>query len=322
MAPPFEVTATAVNLLAEIERLLGQYEGLHRPAPTVALRKSLRVRTVQGSVAIEGNTLTPDQVTALIDGQAVIGSPRDVLEAKNAISAYQQLNGWRPEREEDLLKAHGVLMTGLLPSAGKWRRSSVGVFQGAQVVHVAPPSDRVPHLVRDTLKYLTARDQTHPIIKSAILHYGLAFIHPFEDGNGRIARLWHTLTLYRYHPIFEFVPIESVIQDRQSDYFAVLGECDRVGSSTRFIEFALLATRDALTSAVHQMSPKPATASDRLAAAETRFGREGFSRKDYLSLFPGLSTATASRDLKKGVDQRQLRKSGEKSQTRYQFLTR
>lgn len=319
MHRPFEVSSLSIQLLADIERLLGRYEGLHRPRPTPLLRRLLRVRTVQGSVAIEGNTLAENQITALIEGKRVVGPPREIREVENALAAYQRLSDWRPERRRDLLKAHAILMAGLIDSAGQWRRGAVGIVQGSDVIHVAPPADRVPFLVQDVLVFLKGDKQTHPIIKAAVMHYELEFIHPFEDGNGRIGRLWHTLVLSRYHSVFEYVPIESVIRERQVEYYKVLGQCDRAGNSTLFIEFSLAATRDALAATLDQLAPAPVTAADRLMTARQHFGGQSFSRKDYLALLQGLSTATASRDLKLAVDEGRLHRTGDKSRTRYQF---
>ncbi len=319
MTPPFEITTSSLHLVADIERLLGRYEGLHQPRPEPFLRRSLRVKTVQGSVAIEGNTLTTDQITALIEGKRVVGPRREIQEVKNALAAYEKLDEWHPERTKDLLKAHRVFMMGLLDGEGQFRRGSVGVVQGADIVHVAPPADRVAFLVDELFGFLANDTQTHPLIKAAIMHYELEFIHPFEDGNGRIGRLWHTLILRRYHPVFEHVPIESVIRDRKKEYYAVLRDCDRAGRSTTFVKLALTATRDALELALGQISPQPITSTHRLETARAHFGNASSARKDYLSLFPKLSTATASRDLRLAVDQSLLKKSGDRSQARYLF---
>ena len=319
MTPPFDITPLCIRLLADIERLLGRYEGLHQPRPAPMVRKSLRVKSVQGSVAIEGNELTEDQVSAVLEGKRVIGPRREILEVQNALAAYDSLSEWHPERHRDLLKAHRILMAGLLDSAGHWRQGGVGVVQGSNVVHVAPPADRVAFLVQELLDFLAKDTQAHPLIKAATVHYELEFIHPFEDGNGRIGRLWHTLILSRYHPLFQYVPIESVIRDRQSEYYTVLGDCNKIGRSTAFVEFALTATRDALEMTLGQISAEPVTGTHRLETARAHFGRQSFSRKDYMALFPKLSTATSSRDLKRAVDQSQLKMSGDKSQARYEF---
>jgi cell filamentation protein, protein adenylyltransferase len=319
MKPPFDITPLCVRLLADIERLLGRYEGLHHPRPAPLLRKELRVKTVRGSVAIEGNTLTEEQITALLDGKRVVGPRREVVEVQNALAAYDRLSEWDPAMSADLLKAHRVLMAGLLDGAGRWRRGGVGVMHGDQVVHVAPPADRVAFLVKELLDFAASDNETHPIAKAAVVHYELEFIHPFEDGNGRIGRLWHTLMLTHYHPLFLHVPIESVIRERQAEYYSVLGQCNQAGRSTDFVEFGLAATRDALEMTLSQISPEPVTGSHRLETAREHFGSQPFSRKDYLALFPKLSTASASRDLKQAVDARQLKKTGDKSQARYAF---
>lgn len=317
--PPFEITSESIRLLAEIERSLGRYEGLHRPRPAPQLRKSLRVRTVQSSVAIEGNTLTEEQITALLDGRRVVGPPREILEAQNALTAYEQLPEWNPASRDDILAAHGVLMTDLIKRAGKWRRGNVGVLQGTRVAHIAPPANRVASLVSDVLDFQQSDTATHPAVKAAVVHYELEFIHPFEDGNGRIGRLWHTLILSGYHPVFLHVPIESVIRERQADYYTVLRECDQAGSSTAFVEFSLNATHEALQRTLTELAPSPVTPDQRLDAASEHFLTKTFSRKEYLALFPGLSTASASRDLRKAVDENRVKKTGDKAQTVYQF---
>ena len=322
MKPPFDITPLSIRLLSDIERLLGRHEGLHRPRPAPLLRKALRVKSVQGSVAIEGNTLTEEQITAILDGKRVVGPRREIVEVQNALAAYDRLNEWHPARREDLLKAHGVLMRGLLDDAGHWRRGGVGVMQGNQVVHVAPPANRVAFLVQEVLDFYDSDTETHPAIKAAVLHYELEFIHPFTDGNGRIGRLWHTLMLSHYHPLFVHVPIESVIRERQAEYYSVLGKCNQAGRSTAFVDFALAATRDALELTLSQIALEPVTGTHRLETAREHFGNEPFSRKDYLALFPKLSTATASRDLKQAVDERHLKKTGDKSQARYVFKKR
>lgn len=322
MTPPFEITPASIQLVAAIERLLGRYEGLHHPRPAPYLRKTLRVRTVHGSVGIEGNTLTEDQITAVLEGQRVIGPRREIIEVRNALAAYDRLNEWHPERPKDLLKAHAVLMAGLLDKPGNWRKGNVGIMRGNEVAHVAPPANRVAFLVKEFLGFLLSDTQTHSLIKAAVVHYELEFIHPFDDGNGRVGRLWHTLILNQFHPLFQFVPIESIVRDRQNDYYATLSQCDRAGQSTAFVEFALAATRDALEMTLSQLAPQPITSSVRLETAREHFGKQSFARKDYLALFPKLSTATASRDLKQGLDQLQLKKTGDQSQAKYVFRSR
>lgn len=203
-------------MIGRIERLLGRYEGLHSPRPLPRLRRSCRVRTIRDSLAIEGNTLSLEQATTVLEGKRIAAPVRDILELKNANGVYERLPSWNPFSVADFRKAHGSLLHGLIDSAGRWRSSGVGIAKGEQIAHVAPPAERVNGLMRDLLKF--ARSDSHPLLaRAAVIHYEIEFIHPFEDGNGRMGRLWHTLLLYHYHPAFEFVPIESLIRERQQE---------------------------------------------------------------------------------------------------------
>ena len=290
------------------------------PAPiSPMLRRTLRVRTIQASLAIEGNTLTEEQVTAVLEGKRVIAPERDMREVRNAIFCYESLTDWNPASTKHLLAAHKRMMDGLVDRPGAWRSSGAGIAKGNVISHIAPPADRVAGLMGSLLDWLK-RDTDLPLpIRAAVCHYELEFIHPFQDGNGRMGRLWHTLILFRHHPIFAQVPVESVVRDRQADYYAVLGRCDNVGSSTEFIEFALEVTLKAL-SLVVSMPTSRMLGSDRMEAARTHFGTESFSRKDYLARFTGLSSATASRDLQQAVTGKILEREGDKATARYRFV--
>lgn len=316
---PFTVTPAALDALSAIMRLVGRYEGLDQPAPQPTLRRGNQIRTVVGSVAIEGNTLTIDQVTALLDGRRVVGTQREVREVTNAIAAYEAAPTLDPAKERDLLRAHRLLMERLASDAGRFRTGGVGVFRGAQLAHTAPPAKRVPALVADLLAFIR-RDRTPAVIKSAVVHYELELIHPFSDGNGRVGRLWQHVMLRRAHPVFELVPVESVIRARQAEYYRLLAECDAAGDSSQFVEFSLIAIRDSLDELLAALRPAPMTGDDRLSLAARTFGAKTFSRKDYLALFKRLSTATASRDLRDGVDGGRLARTGERALARYRFL--
>ncbi|MCY2964498.1 MAG: Fic family protein [Planctomycetota bacterium] len=319
MAPPFEVTSKAQQLLARLERLLGRYEGLHQPVPTAELRRRLRVESVRSTVAIEGNTLSSRQVDALWQRSADDSTEQEIVEAHNALSAYEQLPRWNPANSKDLLEGHRVMMAGLLSHPGRWRRGNVGVMSNGRVAHIAPPANRVAGLINELAEFIRESDAVHPAVLSAVVHYELEFIHPFEDGNGRMGRLWHTLILSRYHLLFQFVPVESVFFERRPQYFAALRESDRQGKSTTFVEFALQSTVDAVAKTLDQIALSPVTVESRINTARSHFGMNDFIRRDYLAIFPKLSTATASRDLKWGVDQGILVAIGEFSQTRYRF---
>lgn len=319
MYPPYSVTPRMLHLCTEIARSLGRYEGLQLAKPEPQLHRSNRVRTIQASLAIEGNTLAMDQVAAILDGKRVVGSRREILEVQNAIKAYDHIPLYIAHSAKSLKEAHGILMIGLIADAGKWRSKNVGVFQSEKVTHAAPQAKRVPELMEQLFSFLRTDKKTHPLILSALFHYELEFIHPFSDGNGRIGRLWHTTLLTQYHPLFEFTPIESVIRDRQEAYYKALGLADKSGDATPFLEFSLATIAEALDELNATLRPIPLSAEDRLEIARDRFRSHSFSRKDYLLIFKMISTATASRDLAWGAQNGVLEKFGEKSRATYQF---
>jgi len=294
-------------------------EGLQHIKPQPYLRKSNRIRTIQGSLAIEGNMLNLDQITALFDGKKVLGRKNEIREVLNAIDVYDGIKTFRPNMLKDLLKAHQQMMRGLIQTEGKWRTSSVGILKGTAVSHIAPPADRVPTLMQTLFDFLKNKE-IHPLIQSCVFHYELEFIHPFADGNGRIGRFWQSRLLIQYHPIFEFIPVESIVKENQSDYYKALKQSDKSGQSTPFIEFSLLMIQQALENYLDALKPKPISANERLEITKEYFGSKQFSRKDYLNYFKTISTATASRDLKLGVDEGLLLKSGARANTAYRFL--
>lgn len=316
--PPFTLTPELFELAMGIGEMLGQLRGLAAVRPQPRLRKENRVRTVQGTVSIEGNRLSAEQVTAVLEGRRVVGPQREILEVQNAIAAYERAPRWKPWSQKDLLGAHGVLMGGLMPDAGWWRKGGVGVMQGSRVAHVAPPPGQVPRLMAELLEW-GAKGDASPLIKSSVVHYEIQFIHPFSDGNGRMGRLWQHVILLSVSPVFESVPVESLIRSRQAEYYSALAESDRAGSSTRFLEFSLTVLRDALRELTENVRPERESAEARLEAARQAFGSHSFSRMDYLKLHKRLSTATASRDLKGGVEKGALVRHGEQRIARYVF---
>ena len=243
--PPYTITSAALSAVAEIAGLLGRLDATTGLGKAPMLRRENRIKSIHSSLAIENNTLTLEQVTAVIAGKRVLGPPREVQEVKNAFDAYGAMESWNPAASKDLLSAHRILMLSLADEAGRFRSGSVGIVQGKQIVHLAPPAARVPGLMKDLLTWLKRTD-AHPLIASSVFHYELEFIHPFNDGNGRIGRLWQTLILSRWNPLFAFLPVESVIRDQQADYYKVLAICDKAGNSTVFIEFLLAAILTAL----------------------------------------------------------------------------
>ena len=318
-SPPFEITPLVLSLSSQITRLVGLYEGLLSPLPQPQLRKKNSVRTIQSSLAIEGNTLSLEQVTDVLEGHRVLGSPSEIREVKNAIRVYDKISSISPKNEKHFLKAHGQLMQGLIEDNGDYRSKNVGVVTGKGVAHVAPPFRQIPRLMKELFEFLKNKE-LHPLIISSVFHYEVEFIHPFSDGNGRMGRLWQHAILAKYHPLFEYVPMESVIKEKQKRYYDVLGECDSKGDSTSFVEFALQALLEALEIFLSELKPAPLSAADRMEKARSHFGKTSFSRKDYLEMFKTISTATASRDLQKGVKGKVLKKSGERALAKYEFV--
>ena len=315
MNPPFSITGKILTQISNIERLIGRVESFDHPKPQPQLRKSNRVRTLQGSLAIEGNSLDLEQVTAILDGKPVIAPKNDIQEVLNANAVYENLLSYTPTNTKHLLKAHGLMMKGLINESGRWRTGNVGIMKGDQVSHMAPPADRVPYLMADLFKFL--KSDNHDLIKGCVFHYEFEFIHPFQDGNGRMGRFWHTVLLREYHEVFEYITLESVIKEHQKQYYKVLEQCDKAADSTPFIEFSLEMILAALNDFIDVFRPPVATPKARLEQALSHFINKEFSRKEYMQLHKSISTATASRDLKNGVNCGLLDKRGEKTLTVY-----
>ncbi|MBL6986396.1 MAG: Fic family protein [Methylobacter sp.] len=236
--PPYRITANVLNAVAEISELLGRWSVSRQGVLSPQLRRKNRIRTIQASLAIEHNSLSLEQVTAILDGKTVLGLPREIQEVRNAFAAYEQLPEWQPTNGEHLLAAHVRLMLGLIDEAGQWRSGGVGVFRDQELVHMAPPATQIPRLMNDLLGWLADTD-IHPLIASCVFHYEFEFIHPFSDGNGRLGRLWQTLILSRWRAEMAYLPVESIIREQQSEYYRVLGEADQASDCTVFIEFML-----------------------------------------------------------------------------------
>ena len=247
-APPYTVTPAIVRLVAEISEAVGRMSAQSESATALRLRRINRVRTIHGSLAIEGNTLSEEQITAILDGKQVIAPLREIQEVRNAIAAYDRFGEWQPAEETALLEAHGVLMAALIYEAGIYRHGGVGVMAGERVIHLAPPAERVPALMSDLLGWLGTSDQ-HPLISSSVFHYEFEFIHPFADGNGRLGRLWQSLILDRSNPLFAHLPVESMVCEHQQEYYRALQESTKQADSAPFVEFMLRIIRDTITRA-------------------------------------------------------------------------
>lgn len=242
--PPFTITTEILNLVADISQQVGRLDASALNA-SPQLRKQNRIKTITGTLAIEGNTLSEEQITAIVDGKPVLGSVRELAEVKGAIAAYEVLTRYEPAKLDDLLAAHGLMMADILVNAGAFRSKAVGIHKAGVVHHVAPPAHQVSGLMADLVHWLKqAKD--HPLITSSVFHYEFEFIHPFSDGNGRMGRLWQTLILSRWHPLFLSLPLESVIKDNQQRYYQALEAADQQADSTPFILFMLSVIAQAL----------------------------------------------------------------------------
>jgi len=319
MKPPFQINSEILNLCTSIALLIGKCEGLHLNSPQPQLRRQNRIKTIQATLEIEGNTLSIDQVTVVIEGKHIRGPGKDVLEVQSAIKAYDLLSQYKVMDIESFLYAHQILLKNIENDAGRFRSSNVGVLKGSKVSHVAPKYSMVPQLMSNLFSFLKNDKDTHVLIKASIFHYEVEFIHPFIDGNGRMGRLWQTVILVNNYPVFEYLPLESVIKDNQVKYYEVLGNCDAAGDSTEFIVFMLNVIHDTLERFILDARPGVQTAETRLDKAKKNFVNNWFSRRQYLALHKDISTATASRDLLFGINNEILSKRGEKALTMYQF---
>jgi len=253
--PPYTITPQILQRVTEIVELLTRWEVAGDNTLSPQLRRNNRIRTIQASLAIENNTLSIEQVTAVLDGKTVLGLPREIQEVRNAFAAYEQLPNWQTHSAADLLTAQGLLMSGLVDDAGSFRSKGVGIYNESDLVHRAPPASRVAALMADLLAWL-ASAPVHPLIASCVFHYEFESIHPFADGNGRMGRLWQTLILSQWQPVLAYLPVESVIRVRQTAYYQALADADNLADSTPFIEFMLQALLDTMTEVLVKTSGK------------------------------------------------------------------
>lgn len=314
MKPPYTITPDILRSVTSVSAKIGEINARYLTRQSPTLRKQNQIKTIHSSLKIEGNTLSEEQITAILEHKRVIGPKKDILEVKNAIAVYDKLRDFDYRSEKSFLSAHQLLMQNLVPNAGKYRSGSVGIVKGSKVAHVAPPSANVPSLMHELFQYLKDKKELS-LIKSCVFHYEMEFIHPFMDGNGRMGRLWQTVILMGEHPVFEFLPFESLISKNQTAYYKALAQSDKEGQSTRFIEY-MLAIIDRSLDELLRRAVRKLTDEQRMALfLEETSGT--FTRKDYRSRFKELSSATASRDLKKAVEKKWIKKDGDKKTTTY-----
>ncbi len=314
MNPPYEITQQILILISSVSEKLGQINAKYLDKPSPKLRKENRIKTIHSSLKIEGNTLSEAQITSLLEKKRVIGPEKDITEVLNAIKVYEQLHSFDPYSSKSIHDAHQLLLNGLISHPGHYRKTGVGIVAGEQIKHMAPPASNVPYLMDNLFHYLKNAEEL-TLIKSCVFHYEMEFIHPFLDGNGRMGRLWQTLILKQDYPVFEFIPFENLIHQTQDRYYEALSTSDKLGNSTPFIEYMLEVIDHSLNDLLSNTGNN-LTIEDRLKYF-SEMTDQPFTRKDYMHVFKELSTATASRDLKTGVELNYFEKSGDKKNTSY-----
>ena len=310
--PPFEITNQMIDYVAEIAELVGKLNGTNHLTANPTLRRGNRIRTIHGSLAIEQNTLSLEQVTAVLNGKRVLAPPKDIAEVKNAYEIYERLDELDPYSVDDLLTAHGIMTRGLVEESGMFRTRPVGVVDSeGHVLHFGTLPQYVPDLVMELLEWAKT-SEVHMLIRSCVFHYELELIHPFADGNGRVGRLWHTLLLSKWNPVFAWLPVESIIHDRQQEYYDAINASNDAGESTLFIGFMLSAIK---TSLIEAINLNDEMSDGKLDKATLRWNKiqEYLQTHDYIMNADvrelcGVSAATANRILSTSVKEGKLRK--------------
>ena len=296
-SPPFEITSRILSLSTEIAELVGRVVSTEKLSASPTLRRTNRIRSIYSSLAIEQNSLTLDQVTAILDGKRVLAPPKDIKEVQNAYEIYERLDQLDPYSVEDLLDAHRVMTRDLVSESGEFRSRPIGVVdRDGNILHFGSLPAYVPQLVLDLLEW-TKQSDLPMAIKSCVFHYEFELIHPFADGNGRIGRLWHTLLLSKWNPIFAWLPVESIIHDRQEGYYRAINQSNADGASTVFIEFMLEAIKSALEEAAAVSAQGQSSEAERRARIERFLQANPVIQNADVRALLGVSSATANRIL-------------------------
>ena len=252
--PPFNITNSMLNKTISISEKIGQITSYNSLKRMPFLRRNNKIKSVHSSLAIENNSLSLNQVKDVIGGKAVFGDKKEIQEVKNAYKAYEEIKNFDGYKEEDLLRANKILMNLIEDDAGEYRNHGEGVFDGENLIFMAPGERLVPSLMRELFEWLSSDKETHLLIKSCIFHYEFVFIHPFSDGNGRTARLWQNVLLMKWNPLFEYVPLESQIQKYQNEYYEAIAKCHKNGNSNEFIEFMLTMIDEVMNEMITSLS--------------------------------------------------------------------
>lgn len=322
--PPFEITNTMIHEIAEIAELVGKLTSTNQLSANPTLRRTNRIRTIHGSLAIEQNTLSLEQVTAVLNGKQVLTPPKDIAEVKNAYEIYERLEELAPYSVDDLLTAHGIMTRGLVDESGVFRSKPVGVVdQEGHVLHFGTLPQYVPNLVMELLDWVKNSD-VHMLIRSCVFHYEFELIHPFANGNGRVGRLWHTLLLSKWNPAFAWLPVESIIHDRQQEYYEAINASNNAGESTVFIEFMLSAIKASLMDAINTSDEMSDGAMDKATVRWRQIEKflethEFIMNADVRALC-GVSAATANRVLAGLTAERKLVKYSRNGHWAYKLV--
>lgn len=322
--PPFEITNTMIHEIAEIAELVGKLTSTNQLSANPTLRRTNRIRTIHGSLAIEQNTLSLEQVTAVLNGKQVLAPPKDIAEVKNAYEIYERLEELDPYSVDDLLTAHGIMTRGLVDESGVFRSKPVGVVdQEGHVLHFGTLPQYVPNLVMELLDWVKNSD-VHMLIRSCVFHYEFELIHPFANGNGRVGRLWHTLLLSKWNPAFAWLPVESIIHDRQQEYYEAINASNNAGESTVFIEFMLSAIKASLMDAINASDEMSDGAMDKATVRWRQIEKflethEFIMNADVRALC-GVSAATANRVLAGLTAERKLVKYSRNGHWAYKLV--
>lgn len=322
--PPFEITNTMIHEIAEIAELVGKLISTNQLSANPTLRRTNRIRTIHGSLAIEQNTLSLEQVTTVLNGKQVLAPPKDIAEVKNAYEIYERLEELDPYSVDDLLTAHGIMTRGLVDESGVFRSKPVGVVdQEGHVLHFGTLPQYVPNLVMELLDWVKNSD-VHMLIRSCVFHYEFELIHPFANGNGRVGRLWHTLLLSKWNPAFAWLPVESIIHDRQQEYYEAINASNNAGESTVFIEFMLSAIKASLMDAINTSDEMSDGAMDKATVRWRQIEKflethEFIMNADVRALC-GVSAATANRVLAGLTAERKLVKYSRNGHWAYKLV--
>lgn len=322
--PPFEITNTMIHEIAEIAELVGKLTSTNQLSANPTLRRTNRIQTIHGSLAIEQNTLSLEQVTAVLNGKQVLTPPKDIAEVKNAYEIYERLEELDPYSVDDLLTAHGIMTRGLVDESGVFRSKPVGVVdQEGHVLHFGTLPQYVPNLVMELLDWVKNSD-VHMLIRSCVFHYEFELIHPFANGNGRVGRLWHTLLLSKWNPAFAWLPVESIIHDRQQEYYEAINASNNAGESTVFIEFMLSAIKASLMDAINTSDEMSDGAMDKATVRWRQIEKflethEFIMNADVRALC-GVSAATANRVLAGLTAERKLVKYSRNGHWAYKLV--